>query len=60
MKNFANWGVRIRKDEKLNYYSIWFNLKTYRLGEGESRELPPTRAEFYDVAYKMSQVEKCL
>jgi MoaA/NifB/PqqE/SkfB family radical SAM enzyme len=43
-------GIKVRRNPDYNYESIWFNLKTYRLGEGESKELPPTKAEFYDVA----------
>lgn len=49
MKNFADWGIRIRKDEKLNYYSIWHNLKTTRLDLGETKDLPVGQKEFYDV-----------
>lgn len=49
MKNFTDWGIRIRKNPELNYYSIWHNLKTVRLDLGPTMELKPERSEFYDV-----------
>lgn len=55
MKNFINWGLRIRKDLSRNYYSVWENLKTTRLDLGEEIKLPYERSEFYDVGI----TEKC-
>ena len=49
MKNFTDWGIRIRRNPELNYYSIWHNLKTVRLDLGPTMELQPERSEFYDV-----------
>lgn len=49
MKNFINWGIRIRKDLSRNYYSVWENLKTTRLDLGEEIKLPYDRSEFNDV-----------
>lgn len=49
MRDFKNWGVKIRWKENLNYYSIWYNLKTIRLDLGETIPLPPKESEFYDV-----------
>jgi len=49
MKNFTDWGIRIRRNPGLNYYSIWHNLKTVRLDLGPTMELKPERSEFYDV-----------
>ena len=49
MKNFINWGLKIRKDNTRNYYSVWENLKTVRLDLGEEIKLPYERSEFYDV-----------
>lgn len=55
MKNFINWGLRIRKDLSRNYYSVWENLKTTRLDLGEEIKLPYEKSEFYDVGI----TEKC-
>lgn len=49
MKDFKHWGIRIRRDKKRNYYSLWYNLKTIRLDLGDTCELLPDRSEFYDV-----------
>lgn len=46
---FIDWGIRIRKLQSHNYYSIWNNLKTTRLDLGEDKELPPDNSEFYDI-----------
>ena len=34
MKNFINWGLKVRKDKSRNYYSVWENLETVRLDLG--------------------------
>lgn len=49
MKDWTNWGVKMRVFPSYNYRAIWNNLKTIRLGEGVAKELPPNEAEFYDV-----------
>lgn len=49
MKDWTNWGIKMRVFPEHNYRAIWNNLKTIRLGEGVARELPPNEAEFYDV-----------
>lgn len=49
VKDFRSWGIKIRKDTERNYYSLWYNLKTYRLDLGESLPLKPTEPEFVDV-----------
>lgn len=50
MKNFEHWGIKKRIFPDHNYYAVWNNLKTLRLGEGVAKELPPEFSEFYDVA----------
>lgn len=49
MKTFETWGIKIRKDQERNYYSIWSNLRTIRLDLGPEIKLPYKRSEFYDV-----------
>ena len=49
MKNFADWGLKIRRNKDLNYYALWHNLETTRLDLGEIKPLPPDRSEFMDV-----------
>lgn len=49
MNNFKDFGVKIRRDFKKNYYSIWYDLKTYRLDLGPDTMLNPERSEFYDI-----------
>ena len=49
MKNFINWGLKVRKDRSRNYYSVWENLKTTRLDLGEEVKLPYGESEFYDI-----------
>lgn len=51
MKDFKDWGVKIRTLKDYNYNALWSNLKTVRFGESiESiKELPPEYSEFYDV-----------
>lgn len=49
MKDFRDWGVKMRCFPENNYKALWFNLKTIRLGEGRATELPPNLSEFYDV-----------
>lgn len=50
MKNFKDWGVKVRKFPEYNYHAIWANLKTLRLGTGQAKELPANKSEFYDVS----------
>lgn len=50
MKDFSNWGIRIREDLKKNYYSVWRNLETTRIDLGDTIELDPGESEFYDVS----------
>ena len=42
--------IKVRKFPDYNYHAIWHNLKTLRLGKGVAKELPPDKAEFYDVS----------
>lgn len=51
MNDFKSWGLKLRSLSKYNYYAIWSNLKTIRLGEDEKTilELPPDLSEFYDI-----------
>lgn len=49
MKDFSHWGIKKRIFPDNNYYAVWNNLKTIRLGEGKATELPPEYSEFYDV-----------
>lgn len=49
MKDFRDWGVKMRCFPENNYKALWFNLKTIRLGEGRATELSPDLSEFYDV-----------
>lgn len=50
MKDFKNWGLKVRENKEKNYKALWFNLKTIRVGEGKCEELPIDEKEFYDVA----------
>lgn len=50
MKDFTNWGIKVRKFPECNYHAVWTNLKTLRLGEGQAKELPANKSEFYDVS----------
>lgn len=49
MKDWTSWGIKMRVFPEYNYRAIWNNLKTIRLGTGVAKELPPNKAEFYDV-----------
>lgn len=49
MKDWTSWGIKMRIFPEYNYRAVWNNLKTIRLGEGVAKELPPDKAEFYDV-----------
>lgn len=49
MKDWKSWGIKARVFKDNNYHAIWGNLKTIRLGKGVATELPPDKAEFYDV-----------
>ena len=60
MKDFRDWGVKMRYLPENNYKALWFNLKTIRLGEGRATELPPNLSEFYDVSLgNKCQTGKC-
>lgn len=50
MKDFKHFGTKIRRIAECDYIAIWKNLVTIRLGEKDFKELPPDRAEFYDVS----------
>lgn len=50
MKDFKNWGLKVRTYPEYNYKALWHNLKTIRVGEGKVKELPIDEKEFYDVA----------
>ena len=50
MKDFKNWGLKVRENKSENYKALWFNLKTIRVGEGKCGTLPIDEKEFYDVA----------
>lgn len=50
MKNFRGWGIKNKYYPEFNYRSIWYNLQTIRLGFEPSKELPPDKSEFYDIA----------
>lgn len=50
MKDFSNFGVKVRKFPEHNYHAVWTNLKTLRIGEGQAKELPADKSEFYDVS----------
>ena len=50
MKDFSNFGVKVRKFPEYNYHAVWTNLKTLRIGEGQAKELPADKSEFYDVS----------
>lgn len=50
MKNFSNFGVKVRRFPEHNYHAVWSNLKTLRLGNGQAKELPADKSEFYDVS----------
>ena len=59
MKNFEHWGIKKRIFPEHNYYAVWNNLKTIRLGEGHATELPPEFSEFYDVGINTSCNAMC-
>ena len=50
MKNFNNFGVKVRSFPEYNYHAVWANLKTLRLGIGQAKQLPADKSEFYDVS----------
>ena len=59
MKDFKHWGIRRRVMSECNYNSIWYNLKTVRLGSGEASELSPGRSEFYDIGINTKCNARC-
>ena len=50
MKDWRNFGIKVRNFPDKNYRSIWKNLKTIRTGTGVPKELDPMYAEFYDIS----------
>lgn len=50
MKDFIDFGVKVRRFPDYNYHAVWADLKTLRLGTGVAQELPPNMSEFYDVS----------
>lgn len=50
MKDFKNWGVKIRENKEESYKAIWYNLKTIRVGEGKCGTLPIDEKEFLDIS----------
>ena len=38
MKDFSHWGIKKRIFPDHNYYAVWNNLKTIRLGEGHATD----------------------
>lgn len=59
MKDFTNWGVKVRKFPEYNYHAVWTNLKTLRLGKGQALSLPANKSEFYDVAINTKCNSEC-
>lgn len=57
MKNFKDWGIKIRKGP--GYFTIWNNLKTIRLDLGPEQALQPERSEFYDVGITSKCNSEC-
>ena len=49
MKDFKDWGIKVRALKDYNYRAMWMNLKTIRFGESinDIVELPPSLSEFY-------------
>ena len=58
MKDFKDWGIKVRALKDYNYRAMWMNLKTVRFGESieDIVELPPSLSEFYDVGIKIEVV----
>lgn len=59
MKDFSHFGIRRRKLPEYNYDALWYNLKTLRLGEGVTQELPANDSEFYDIALNTKCNAEC-
>lgn len=59
MKDWTDWGVKIRIFPECNYKAIWANLKTIRVGTGVASELPADKAEFYDVGINTKCNAEC-
>lgn len=59
MKDFKNWGIKNRISKPHNYNAVWFNLKTIRFGEGQAKQLPPNKSEFYDVGINTKCNAEC-
>ena len=61
MKDFKDWGIKIRTLEDYNYRALWYNLKTIRFGESKDDilELPPDLSEFYDVGINTKCNAEC-
>lgn len=59
MKDFRDWGVRVRRDLPRNYYSVWNNLVTTRLDLGDPVPLDTQRPEFIDLCLGTRCNAKC-
>ena len=61
MKDFKDWGIKIRTLEDYNYRALWYDLKTIRFGESKDDilELPPDLSEFYDVGINTKCNAEC-
>ena len=59
MKDFKHFGLKRRFFPDHNYNALWCNLKTIRLGEGKSEELPAEQSEFYDVGINTKCNAEC-
>ena len=49
MKEWTEWGIKVRDIQGKNYHATWNNLKTLRTGSGRVKELDPLYSEFYDI-----------
>lgn len=61
MKDFKDWGMKVRVLKDYNYRALWYNLKTVRFGESKDDilELPPNLSEFYDVGINTKCNAEC-
>lgn len=59
MKTCKELGLKRRVLPEYNYNASWYNLKTIRFGSGVAKELPPDRAEFYDVGINTKCNAEC-
>lgn len=61
MKDFSQWGIKIRKFPEHNYYAVWNgkSLMTIRFGESVAKELPASESEFYDIGINTKCNHNC-